>query len=158
MTTPLIQRKRFDKFSKQLDAGIPSTEEQIQWLIHVFSALSDPNRDTNRVLGLNYTEGHSLTDEKARMKMDIVMHWVAGAISTDTSHLIDPNNDAPALGIEDALLKAPEVAAMVFGNDPDAARYNYDYLKKCWYDKEKTFRQELNRGSDSPDVFYDFPI
>lgn len=158
MKSPLKQRKRFAKFAKQLKAGIPPTDEQNNWLIDVFAALSNPNRETDRVLGLKYSPGHSLADEIAASKMDVIMHWISGATSSDTSHLIDPNEAIPALGIEEAIDKASKLAELLFGNDPDAKRYNFAYIKKCWYDKGKQYRQNLHRNSESLDVFYEFPI
>ncbi len=156
--SPLKQRKRFAKFAKQLKAGMPPTEAQTSWLIGAFSALSDPNRETDRVLGLKYGPGHSLADEIAASKMDVVMHWIAGAISSDTSHLIDPKDALPPLGIEEAIDQATLIAKQVFQGDPKSQRYDREYIKKCWYDKEKQYRQNLHRNADSPDVFYEFPI
>lgn len=157
-SSPLTQRKRFAKFAKQLASGIAPTDEQTKWLIIVFSALSDPNRETDRVLGLKYGPGHSLAKEKAASKMDMLMHWIAGAISSDTSHLKNPNDAEPAMGIEEALHKASDLAKSLFKDDPKSESYDYYYIKKCWYDREKQHRQELYRGADSPDVFYEFPI
>lgn len=156
--SPLAQRRGFAKFAKQLKNGIPPDEAQTEWLICVFSALSDPNRETDRVLGLKYGPGQSAKKEMAASKMDMLMHWIAGATSSDTSHLKDPDDALPPMGIEEALLKASELAKVFFADDPQAKSYDYYYIKKCWYDKEKQHRQELYRNSESPEVFYEFPI
>jgi hypothetical protein len=155
---PLAQRKRFANFAKQLESGMPPTEEQTIWLIGVFSALSDPNRETDRVLGLKYGPGHSLANEQAASKMDVLMHWIAGAISSETSHLKNPSDAEPPMSLEEALHKASELAKVLFKGDPKSESYDYAYIKKCWYDKEKQHRQSLYRDSESPDVFYEFPF
>lgn len=155
---PLTQRKRFAKFAKQLEMGIPPDEAQTTWLIGAFSAISDPNRETDRVLGLKYGPGHSAKKEAAASKMDMLMHWIAGAISSDTSHLENSNDAEPPMGIDEALHKASELAKVLFVGNTGAERYDYAYIKKCWYDKEKQHRQELYRNSESPEVFYEFPI
>ena len=156
--SPLAQRRRFAKFAKQLKKGIPPDEAQTEWLIRAFSALSDSNRETDRVLGFKYGQGQSAKKEMAARKMDFLMHWIAGAISSDTSHLNDPDDALPPMSIEEALLEASEIAKVLFANDPQAMSYDYYYIKKCWYDKEKLHRQELYRNSESPEVFYEFPI
>ena len=155
---PLAQRKRFANFAKQLESGMPPTEEQTIWLIGVFSALSDPNRETDRVLGLKYGPGHSLAKERAASKMDMLMHLIAGAISSDTSHLKNSNDADAPMGIEDAIIMASETAKLWFKGDDDTEQYSYAYIKKCWYAKEKKYRQSLYRDSESPEVFYEFPI
>ena len=155
---PLAQRKRFAKFVNQLELGIPPTEEQTRWLIHSFSALSDPNRETDRVLGLKYGPGQSAKKEIAASKMDMLMHWIAGAISSDTSHLENPSDAEPPMSTDKALHKASELAKILFVGETDVERYDYAYIKKCWYDKDKQHRQELYRSVDSPYVFYEFPI
>ena len=90
--TPSEQRKRFKAFARQLDKKILPTEEQLEWLKQTFSALSDPNRDPLRVLGLNYSAGRSAAKEIAAQKMDLLMHWIAGAISQDASAYKDPED------------------------------------------------------------------
>jgi hypothetical protein len=157
-SSPLTQRKRFARFAKQLEKGLPPNEEQTNWLIGAFSALSDPNREADRVMGLKYGAGHSLANEQSATKMDVLMHWIAGAISSDTSHLENPNDAEPPMGVEEALHKASELAKILFLGDPDVERYDYAYIKKCWYAKDKQHRQALYRSIDSPDVFYEFPI
>ena len=157
-SSPLTQRRKFADFAKQLEKGIPLKEEQTQWLIGAFSALSDPNRETDRVLGLKYGPGQSAKKEIAARKMDFLMHWIAGAISSDTSHLKDHNDAVPPMGIEEALHEASKFAKVLFLGDKDAERYDYAYIKKCWYDKDKQHRQDLYRDNESPDVFYEFPI
>lgn len=155
---PLTQRKKFAKFAKQLEMGIPPNEAQTTWLIGTFSALSNTHRETDRVLGLKYSPGQSSAKEQAASKMDMIMHWIAGAISNDASHLINPNDAEPAKNINDALKEATKIAKALFENDPNSQSYDYEYIKKCWYDKNKTYRQNLYRNSDSTDVFYEFPI
>ena len=157
-STPLAQRKRFAKFANQLEKGIPPSEEQTRWLIGVFSALSHPNPETDRVLGLKYGPGQSYGKEQAASKMDFIMHWIAGAISPDTSHLRDPNDASPPMGIEEAIGKAAEVAKLVFDGDHDSSKYDREYIKKCWYDKDKHYRQEPYRNAESHDTYYQFPI
>jgi hypothetical protein len=154
---PLAQRRRLAKYAKQLETGIPPTEAQTKWLITAFSALSDPNREPDRVLGLKYGPGQSLSKEIAARKMDMLMHWIAGAISSD-SPFKNPNDAEPPMEIEKALIKASEVAKVLFKGDPNATSYDYAYIKKCWYDKDKQHRQKPNRNSESPNVFYEFPI
>jgi hypothetical protein len=157
-SSPLTQRKIFARFAKQLEKGLPPNEEQTRWLIGVFSSLSNPNRETDRVLGLKYGAGQSAKKEIAASKMDMLMHWIAGATSSDTSHLKNPNDAKPAMGIEEALHLASEIAKTLFKDDSKVDSYDYYYIKKCWYDQEKHHRQEPYRNIDSPDVFYEFPI
>ncbi len=157
-SSPLTQRKKFARFAKQLESGMPPTEEQTIWLIGVFSALSDPNRETDRVLGLRYGPGQSAKKEIAASKMDMLMHWIAGAISSDTFHLENPSDAEPPMSTDKALHKASELAKILFVGETDVERYDYAYIKKCWYDKEKKYRQSLYRDSESPEVFYEFPI
>lgn len=157
-SSPLAQRKRFARFAKQLKNGTPPDKAQTEWLIGAFSALSDPNRETDRVLGLKYGPGKSAKKEIAASKMDMLMHWIAGATSSDTSHLKDPNDAISPMSVDEALHKASDLAKFLFEDDPQAESYDYYYIKKCWYDREKQHRQELLRNSESPDVFYEFPI
>lgn len=156
--SPLAQRRRFAKFVKQLKKGIPPDKAQTEWLIDAFSALSDSNRETDRVLGLKYGPGQTAKKEMAARKMDMLMHWIAGAISSDTSHLKSPNDADEQMGIEEAIIMASETAKLWFKGDDDTEQYSYAYIKKCWYAKEKKCRQALYRDSDSPEVFYEFPI
>jgi len=157
-SSPLAQRKRFCKFAKQLEKGIAPNQEQTRWLIDVFTALSDPNRETDRVLGLKYDAGQSNAKQLAASKMDILMHWIACAISSDTSHLKNPNEATPPMSIEEAITKAAELAKRVFDGDPKSTKYDREYIKKCWYNKNKRHRQEPYRDSASPEAFYIFPI
>ena len=157
-SSPLTQRKKFARVAKQLKEGTPLTEAQTRWLIGAFSALSDPNRQADRVLGLKYNPGQSAAKELAASKMDFVMHWIAGAISSDTSHLIDPKDALPPLGIEEAIDQATVIAKNIFQGDPNSGRYDRQYIKKCWYDKDKLHRQKPYRDIDSPDTIYKFPI
>ena len=137
---------------------MPPNDEQTRWLIGVFSALSDPNRDAYRVLGIKYGAGQSAVKELAASKMDFIMHWIAGATSSDTSHLINPKDALPPLGIEEGIDQATVFAKQVFQGDQNSESYDRAYIKKCWYDKHKLHRQKSYRDNDSPDTIYEFPI
>lgn len=155
-TSPLEQRKRFARFARQLEKGIPPTREQTEWLIETFKALSDAESKAEEVLGIKYGRGQGLSKEEALCKMDFIMHWIAGATSSDTSHLFDPKDALPPLGIEVAFDQASVIAKELFREDPSSESYDREYIKKCWYDKTKNYRQSLNRDENSPNTYYDF--
>ena len=143
--TPAEQRKRFQALAKQISDRKPVSEAQLEWLESIFLALSDPERDVERVLGLHYTAGFSKKDDIAAQKMDTIMHWIAGAVSEDTSMYIDPNNAPPPMTLVAALDIAEGYAKRLFEGDPNSARYDREYLRKCWYDGDKRERRSPDR-------------
>jgi len=130
----------------------------LEWLRQTFSALSNPDRDVLRVLGLNYTAGHSAKKELAAQKMDFLMHWIAGAIAEDASPYTDPSDSPPPLSLEQALTKATLIAKSLFTNDPQSEKYDKDYIRKCWYEQHKSYRQSPYRGPYDPNSYYAFPV
>jgi hypothetical protein len=156
--TPSEQRKRFEAFANQIRKGTPLTDDQLEWLKCTFLALSDPDRDVMRVLGLNYTAGHSAKKEIAAQKMDFLMHWIAGAISPDNTYLADPEHALPPLSLEEAFEKAAEIAKVLFKEDPNSTQYDSSYIRKCWYDSDKRHRQSPDRHPFDPGTYYSFPI
>ncbi len=156
--TPAAQRKGFKAFAEQIDQGVPITDEQLKWLQRTFLALSNPDRDVARVLGLNYTAGHSAQKEIAAQKMDMLMHWIAGAISTDTAPYQDPKDSPQPLTVTEAVAEAAMIAKSLFAQDPNSTQYNEEYLRKCWYDGEKHYRQSPYRDAFDPQSYYKFPV
>lgn len=156
--TPSAQRKRFKAFAIQIDKGLPLTGKQLAWLKHTFLALSDPNRDVMRVLGLKYTAGHSAQKDLAAQKMDFLMQWIASAINEDTAPYKDPNDSPAPMTLEQAFAEAARLAKVLFANDPKSQSYDRDYIKKCWYDQSKVDRQSPYRDPSDPKSYYDFPV
>lgn len=156
--TPAGQRKCFKAFAEQIDRGVPITDEQLKWLQRTFLALSNPDRDVTRVLGLNYTAGHSAQKEIAAQKIDVLMHWIAGAISKDTAPYQDPRDSPPPLTVSEAVSEAAKIAKSLFTQDTNSSQYNEEYLRKCWYDGEKHYRQSAYRDAFDPGSYYKFPV
>jgi len=145
--SPLDQRKRFARFARQLEKGTPPNMDQTIWLSQFFRALSHPESDAEEVLGIKYGRGQGLAKEVAACKMDLIMHWIAGAVADDDL------SDTPPLCIEDAIDQAAKLAKLLFEDDQ---RYDRDYIKKCWHDSAKKHRQNQNRDVTSPNTYYDF--
>jgi hypothetical protein len=156
--SPSEQRKIFAAFARQLEQGVLPTEEQLEWLQRTFDALSDPDRDVMRVLGLNYTAGRSPAKEVAAQKMDVLMHWVAGAISQDTSAYKNPEDCPPPLPLEEAFEEAAKIAKLLFCNDATSTMYDSGYIRKCWYETESRHRQSPDRNPLDPRTYYSFPV
>lgn len=96
--------------------------------------------------------------EEAARKMDFLIHWIACAISDDSSHLADPNDATPPLSLEAAFEEASVIAKRLFTLDPKSERYDKDYIRKCWYATEISRRKSLYRDSSDPDSYFDFPV
>ena len=156
--TPAAQRKGFKAFAEQIDQGVPITDEQLKWLQRTFLALSNPDRDVTRVLGLNYTAGHSAQKEIAAQKIDFLMHWIAGATSKDTAPYQDPKDSPQPLTVTEAVAEAAKIAKSLFAQDSNSSQYNEEYLRKCWYDGEKHYRQSPYRDAFDPQSHYKFPV
>lgn len=156
--TPSKQRKGFAAFANQLDQGVLPTEEQLEWLQKTFLALSNPDRDPMRVLGLNYTAGHSARKEIAAQRIDFLMHWIAGATSKDTAPYKDPKDSPAPLTPTEAISEAAKIAKRLFSQDPNSSQYSEEYIRKCWYDGEKHYRQSPYRDDFYPGSYYKFPV
>lgn len=148
--SPLDQRKWFARFARQLEAGTPPNQAQTIWLINTLKALSDSSADTEIVLGIKYGPGQGLAKEEAACKMDFIMHWIAGAIASDSL------SEVPPMGIEEAIDRAAVIAKQLFQDDTKSDSYDREYIKKCWHDKAKKHRQNPNRDADSVNTYYDF--
>ena len=86
---PADQKKRFRVFAKQLENGIPPTEEQTQYLIHLFRGIGT-GRDPARILGLSYENGKSKED--ARKDFIILSEIIIIKLWSDTSYLEENDN------------------------------------------------------------------
>lgn len=73
------------------------------------------------------------------------MHWIAGAVSKDTFVYKNPEDAPPPMSLTAALTIAEGLAKRLFTGDPNSARYDREYLRKCWYDRKKRERQSPDR-------------
>ncbi len=149
--SPADQKKRFRAFAKQLENGAPPTEEQTQYLIHVFRGIGI-GRDPARILGLTYGDGKSRQDEVARAILDLVMHWIACATEAD----VDQNgNPIKPYSMTRAFQEGSKLAKKLSATtNPDA--YDPSYIKKVWYERKKQGKVSTIRSASDPDSIYEY--
>lgn len=141
----LDHRRWLGYLAQRLLRNQPLTLAESKFLGGALSRISS-GADANKVLGVARRRGQSDADALARKKLSMVMHWVACAIKP-------VDDELPGLGytINQALEEAVTVARALFQVDGD--RYDAEYLRKCWYAKDKAHMHKLNRtnlDSDSP--------
>lgn len=149
--TPAGQKKLFRAFAKQLENGYPPTEEQTEYLIHVFRGIG-MGRDPARILGLIYDDGKSKQDEVARATLDFVMHWIACATEAD----LDQNgNPIKPYSMASAFQEGSRIAKKLSGTTkPDS--YDPAYIKKVWYERKKQGKVSTVRSASDPDSIYEY--
>jgi hypothetical protein len=151
--SPNQQKKRFRAFAKQLENGNPPTEEQTQYLIHVFRGMAN-GRDPARILGLIYEDGKSKQDEVARANMDLVMHWIACATEAD----VDQNGQPiKPYSMVKAFEEGSKIAKKLFDAE-DSDSYDPAYIKKVWYQKKKEGKVSAFRSASDEDSYYDYEV
>jgi hypothetical protein len=127
---PLDQRKRLLALSEQLGKGLPLTFDQAQFLANAF-ALIAAGDDANKVLGVKFSTGNSLTKAVQRQKMSRALHWVACATDGE-------------LGLGYSVDHACEEAIRLFKLHRSLA-----HVKKKWY--EYKHMQSTVRRAYEPD-------
>ena len=150
---PADQKKRFRAFAKQLENGTPPTEEQTQYLIHIFRGIG-AGRDPSRALGLIYDDGKSKQDEVARANLDLVFHWIACATEADTTQGGKP---VKPYSMTKAFEEGSKLAKKLFG-DPNTESYDPAYIKKMWYRKMKEHKASAVRSAADKDSIYEHVI
>ena len=149
--SPADQKKRFRAFAKQLENGDPPTEEQTQYLIHVFRGMG-AGRDPARILGLTYDDGKSKQDETSRSNMDFIFHWIACATDAD----IDQNGQPiKPYSMKEAFEEGSRIATKLFGEDSDCS-YDPAYIRKKWYEKKKIHQANTLRSASDRDSIYEY--
>ena len=103
--------------------------------------------NANKVLGVARRRGQSDADALARKKLSMVMHWVACAITP-------VDDEFPGLGytLNQALEEATNVARALF--KVDGEQYDVEYLRRCWYAKDKAHMQNVRRTNLDGDFPY----
>ena len=149
--TPADQKKLFRAFAKQLENGHPPTEEQTEYLIHVFRGIGT-GRDPTRILGLRYDDGKSNQDEAARIHMDFVMHWIACA----TEAVIDEDgNPIKPFSMDQAFKEGSKMMRKLSGITGTVS-YDPIYIKKVWYERKKQGKVSTLRSASDPDSIYEY--
>lgn len=150
---PSDQKKLFRAFAKQLENGYPPTEEQTNYLIHIFKGLGN-GRDPSRILGLKYDDGKSKQDEISRAHMDLVMHWIACATAPDT----DKNgNVIKPYSMKKAFEEGSKIARKLFAVT-DSDSYDPAYIRKKWYQHKKQGKANIYRTAADSDSIYEYPL
>ena len=148
---PADQKKLFRAFAKQLENGFPPTDEQTQYLIHVFRGMG-AGRDPARILGLTYGDGKSKQDETSRSNMDFIFHWIACATDPD----IDQNGQPiKPYSMKEAFEEGSRIATKLFGEDSDCS-YDPAYIRKMWYEKKKIHQANTLRSASDRDSIYEY--
>jgi hypothetical protein len=150
---PAYQKKRFRAFAKRLENGYSPTEEQTQYLIHIFREIGKGSEPT-RILGLTYDDGKSKQDETARTHMDFIMHWIACATEAD----VDQNgNPIKPYSMKQAFEEGSKmVRKLSKTTDPDS--YDPSYIKKIWYERKKQGKVSAVRSASDPDSIYEYAV
>jgi hypothetical protein len=141
---PLDTRKRLKAFAEQMKEGCAPSDEQYRYLHWAFEKIA-AGEDANKVLGVAFSRGKKKSDAEARQKMSFVLHWVACAVEPR-------DGDLPGQGYthEKAFEEAAILARQIFGVS-ETDKYDAQYIKKCWYAKDKQHMQSPVRQSFEPD-------
>lgn len=150
---PAAEKKTFRAFAKQLEDGIPPTEEQTKYLIHVFRGIGTV-RDPIRILGLSYENGKSKEDEVARINMDLIFHWIACATQANVD--IDGMPIKPYSKTK-AFKEGSKIAKILFGAGAES-KYDSAYIRKSWYQKKKEHQANILRSAFDKDSFYEYTV
>jgi hypothetical protein len=149
---PANQKKLFRAFAKQLQNGIPPSEAQTKYLIHIFRGIAD-GEDPKKILGLTYDSGYSEQDERAKVIMDLVMH----IISCEINPINEYGEPQKPLSLTKAFEKG-SILAKRFFNKTDSDSYDPAYIKKKWYEHKKQGRESIYRTAISPDSIYEYTV
>lgn len=146
----LDHRRALLDLAYQLDRGEALSDEQRRFLAVVFYRIGR-GEDANKVLGLEFGRGERLSDAIARMRMSMILHWVACRVKPD------PSSDEKAMSIEKACALAVDtIVPMAKAVYPGADRRHYDaeYILHCWGKPEYAHMRSTERGWFDPDFPY----
>lgn len=151
---PANQKKLFRAFAKQLENGLPPTEEQTEYLIHIFRGIGN-GRDPTRILGLTYENGKSKQAEISRTNFDLLFHWIACATESD----VDKNGNAmkASYSLNKAFVEASKIAKKLFSNTKSRS-YDASYIRKMWYKHKKQGKASIYRTAADQDSIYEYSV
>ena len=142
----LDHRRRLGYLAQRLLRNQTLTLAESKFLGDALSQISS-GADANKVLGVARRRGQSDADALARKKLSMVMHWVACAITP-------VDDELPGLGytLDQALKEATNFARALFKVKGD--QYDAQYLRKCWYARDKVHMHKLSRTNLDSDFPY----
>ena len=139
----LDKRRILGELSRQLIENEPLSAEQSKYLGSVLGAIAR-GEDANKAFSISFGRGESKAKVIARGKISAVMHWIAGAIAP-----VDGDPRGLGLSVEAACVEAVPYARLLFGDKTE--KYDADYLRKCWYARDKKHMQSPVRTFYSDD-------
>jgi len=145
----LDKRRILSALSQQLFREEPLSSEQMKYLSVVFWQIAN-GEDANIVLAVKPRRGQKMSDAVAKQRMSLILHWVAGAVNSDT------NCNGKKLTIVEACEAAIDsivpIAKQLYPGADDCV-YDVEYLVRCW--SEPTYRHM--RSVDRQFFDDDFP-
>lgn len=139
MNDPVEQRRRILRFAQRLKRAEQPTVEQVAWLTRVLQEIGE-GRDANEALGLKGGQGKRPGDTESRNRMNIALHWVAGALEAGRD-------------LEKAFEEGVKLLRQLHGLAPDDRdeRYSVETLRRYW-NGNKHLQSPVRRTGDK-----DFP-
>jgi hypothetical protein len=143
------QRRRLLLLAQKLGRGKLSKLDK-SYLCEVLNRIGS-GEVPDKVLGLRRTRGQKASDEHARRRMSLILHWVAGRIAPE------PGSHKKAISIEKACEEALDTivpAAKRMYPGADDREYDAQYLVRCWGAGEYTHMRKLERAWTDDDNPY----
>ena len=143
---PLDVKKRLKVFSNRMSERAGLTDEDYDFLAHVFSRIAD-GEDANEVLGLKFGRGNSMADAIKRQALSFIIHWIECAVQP-------ADGDIPGHGytVSEACDEAVPILRQMLGVEA-SEKYDSEYIRQCYYKPEYAHMRSLTRGAfdrDSP--------
>lgn len=139
-------RRQLGYLAQRLLRNQPLTLAESNFLGVVLAKISG-GADANKVLGVARRRGQSDADAIARKNLSVVMHWIACAITP-----VDDEPPGLGYGLNQALEEATNFARALF--KVDGEQYDVEYLRRCWYAKDKAHMQNVRRTNLDGDFPY----
>lgn len=144
----LDNRRALLDLAIQLERGEALSDEQSRFLAAAFYRIGR-GENANKVLGLEFGRGERASAAIDRMRMSMILHWVACRVRPD------PKSNDKAMSIENACELAVETivpVAKATYPGADDRQYDAEYILRCW--SEYAHMRSTERGWFDPDFPY----
>ena len=145
------QQRVLQLLSKQISDGAPFSDSQRSYLADAIYRISQ-GEDANKAFGLSRSKGQKMSNEVARQRLSLILHWVACKVHPDPAA-----DGEKAMSIAKACAEAQTTiipAAKRMFPGADITTYDAEYLIKCWRDTDYKHLSSPLRGQYDADYPY----
>ena len=152
------QRRRLGKVAKGLNDWDGVSDEVRSCLIESLGLIAE-GMDANEALGLTLARGEKSSNEKHRLNLARLFHWILGAQqkAPDGYGLsITAALEAAASLSQGGTWKVPKTKEVLGKDDlPVFRRISYEALRKAWYNPDYSDLKKLEINESDSDFPYD---